>query len=378
MREGPTPAPTWHVVRDVLICPHSRTKLRLATHSELELVRQKAAASESSGRPGGSSSSEIEAVLVSEEGGYAYCVADGILELVRDRAFMLEDSDDIVAGNALAAEKQQVRDFYDAFGWEKDAGVYYDTLVHEDLRTLSLEYAHRCHLRVMRYLNRSKGELLLDVGSGPVQYPDYRAFHEPFSYRICVDISQRALQEAKTNIGDRGIYVLADATNLPLADGSVDAVVSLHLLYHIPSDEQQLALTEILRVLKPGSLAVLVYLWGFRSPIGSSLYWLRGAAKNHRRISRVRGLRQLFPDKPQLYVYSHDLGWLRHAAEDSELDIRAYRSLSPTFMKLFVHERLLGRQILNGVAALEDRLPHLMGRLGRYPLIVARKPPLSL
>lgn len=346
--------------------------MRLATDAEFELIRDRAGSLQS-GRDTAPSPSRVEAVLVSQDGRFAYCVIDGILELVPGSAIRLGGPDDGDADESLAPAKQQVRDFYDAFGWEKDEGVYHDTLVHEDLRSLSLEYARKCHLRVKKSLTRSGGKFLLDVGSGPVQYPEYREFDEFFEYRICVDISRRALREAKANVGDRGIYILADATNLPFANNAVDAVVALHLLYHIPSDEQQVALAEIERVLRPGSLAVLVYLWSFRSPIGKSLYWLRQmVAQDHKRITHVPGLRELFPDKPQLYVHTHSLAWLRDAS-NLELDVRAYRSLSPTFMKLFIHEHLLGRQILRGIVIFEDRLPRLAGRLGRYPLLIGRK-----
>jgi len=48
----------------------------------------------------------------------------------------------------------------------------------------------------------------------------------------------------------------ADACALPLADRSVDAVVSANLLEHVPDDSR--ALREIARVLKPGARAVIV------------------------------------------------------------------------------------------------------------------------
>jgi ubiquinone/menaquinone biosynthesis C-methylase UbiE/uncharacterized protein YbaR (Trm112 family) len=365
-----TAVPRWHAILDILVCPRGGGRIRPATDAELEawnvdgtaLARVKDA---SSG----------DALLVSEDGRFGYRVVDGILELTPDSAISLVDSHG-GASEVVTAAKQQVRDFYDEFGWEKEDGVYHDTLVHEDLRRLSFEYAHKSHVRVRRCLSRSGGKFLLDVGSGPVQYPDYRDFQDPFEFRICVDISRRALLEAKSNIGDRGIYVLADATRLPFRDDAIDAVVSLHLLYHIPAEEQHLALAEITRVLRPGSLAVLVYLSPFRTPVGRFLYRLtHDAASEHSRLSRVPGLRNVIPDKPDLYVHSHGRRWFRDTVRDVDLDIRVYRTLSPTFMKLLIHERLLGQAITNGVVALEERFPHVMSRVARYLLLVARKPP---
>lgn len=62
-----------------------------------------------------------------------------------------------------------------------------------------------------------------------------------------------------TLLGDKGIYILGDVTNLPLVDGCMDSIVSLHTLYHVPADEQSEVLAEIYRLLKPRGTAVIVY-----------------------------------------------------------------------------------------------------------------------
>ena len=55
----------------------------------------------------------------------------------------------------------------------------------------------------------------------------------------------------------------ADACNLPLADGSVDAIVSANLLEHIADDDA--ALREVRRVLRPGASATIVVPAGART-----------------------------------------------------------------------------------------------------------------
>ena len=77
--------------------------------------------------------------------------------------------------------KQQVRQFYDQVGWQKVAGDQYQNARYEDLRPVSAEYIHRCHLRVGRHLAPA-GRFLLDAGSGPVQYPEYLTYSQ--GYRL--------------------------------------------------------------------------------------------------------------------------------------------------------------------------------------------------
>ncbi len=54
----------------------------------------------------------------------------------------------------------------------------------------------------------------------------------------------------------RALLVLADVRALPLTSGSLDAVVALNVLEHVPEDRA--VLQQIRRVLRPGGVAVLV------------------------------------------------------------------------------------------------------------------------
>ena len=99
--------------------------------------------------------------------------------------------------------KQQVREFYDQIGWSQVGDGLYQNARYEDLRPVSRDYIHNCHMRVKRHL-APKGDILLDAGSGPVQWPDYLTYSEDYRYRLCADISITALKEARTRLGDKG------------------------------------------------------------------------------------------------------------------------------------------------------------------------------
>ena len=105
--------------------------------------------------------------------------------------------------------KQRVRDFYDEIGWRQDGEGLYQNARYEDMRPVSRDYIHRCHLRVNRHI-ASSGNLMLDAGSGPVQWPEYLTYSENYKYRLCADISITALKEARTRLGDKGLFVVAD------------------------------------------------------------------------------------------------------------------------------------------------------------------------
>ena len=44
--------------------------------------------------------------------------------------------------------KQKVREFYDEIGWSRESSGYYQNARYEDLRPVSAEYIHKCHLRI--------------------------------------------------------------------------------------------------------------------------------------------------------------------------------------------------------------------------------------
>ncbi len=154
----------------------------------------------------------------------------------------------------------QVRQFYNQIGWSMQSDGFYQNARYEDLRPVSAEYIHRCHLRVNRHIQES-GKYLLDAGCGPIQYPEYLTYSTNYQYRLCVDISIVALIEARKRIGNHGLFVVADVSQLPFNNNTIDGAVTLHTFHHLPLDKQQKAYHEIHRLIKPGASAVVVNGW---------------------------------------------------------------------------------------------------------------------
>lgn len=107
------------------------------------------------------------------------------------------------------------------------------------------------------------GGTVLDAGcSSGYLLADLAAVRPP-QVLVGVDLVASGLRRAKGLVPSANL-ALADVCDLPVADGSVDAIVSSNLLEHVPDDRK--ALSEFMRVLKPGGIAAVVV------PAGPGVY----------------------------------------------------------------------------------------------------------
>ena len=290
--------------------------------------------------------------------------------------------------------KQQVKDFYDQVGWQAVSEGVYQNAHYEDLRPVSREYIHRCHLRLLRHIKPS-GRFLLDAGSGPIQYPEYLEYSRGYARRVCADISFTALKEARGRISEHGLYVVCDVANLPFQAQAFEGVVSLHTIHHLPEDEHLQAFGELYRCLAPGCTVVVVNGW----PSSRLMRWAEPFIHLNRRL---RGLpRRLagkarsqseedgdfgasrsaprtshsVPDTPKgTFTSRHDAAWVKgEVGRLMPVEIRVWRSVSVRFLRNFIHPWLVGRLWLRLLFWLEERFPHWFGENGQYPLIIIRK-----
>ncbi len=116
-----------------------------------------------------------------------------------------------------------------------------------------------------------EGGTVVDLGSGPGEILVRLAALAPSLKLTGVDVDEemvaRAQRKAERRIQPGGLrrpqFVVADAAALPLADESVDLVVSSYAVHHLP--DRHAARAEIMRVLKPGAKAII---WDVVSPHG--------------------------------------------------------------------------------------------------------------
>jgi SAM-dependent methyltransferase len=295
------------------------------------------------------------------DGQYRYAVIHGVFVLMPDRT-----------NTDWTEEKEDVKRFYDSFGWEQTAdGEFADTALFVNSSPVPRRYTRRCNLRINHFLPKS-GRYLLDAGSGPIPHAEYLTFHEGYSRRICVDFSLTALLQAQRKLGNRGIYILGDLTNLPVADGAVDAAVCCHVLYHVPAQQQATAMEQLARVLQPGGKAIVVYRWE-NSPlawrIGRCFELLKrvnpGGAADRNEELRAAAL--------PLYFHPHSKEWLMSGRWSFDFDLACFRLIDNFMMGKYVGEGLLWKIVTTMLFYWQVLMPRFTGLHGLYPLIIIRK-----
>ncbi len=277
--------------------------------------------------------------------------------------------------------KREVREFYDRVGWQEASDGFYQNASYEDLRPVSHEYIHKCHLRVARHLHPT-GYYFLDAGSGPIQYPEYLEYSRGYRYRVCADLSMVALQEARKRIGAHGLFVVSDIAHLPFKSGLFDSAVSLHTIHHLPPEDHLLAYQELHRTLAESGKSVVVNSW-VNPPLNIfTKFWVNV-------IKRLRSSSAITVSSPSqplssdsevrtkargTYIRKHDVAWLQtEVGSRMPINIWCWRSVSVTFLRTFIHPRLGGKWLLRLIYGLEELFPHFLGKYGQYPLVVMSK-----
>ena len=115
----------------------------------------------------------------------------------------------------------------------------------------------RKHTDVIRALMPLKGRRVLDVGCGDGTLTRFLAREGAIATGI--DISTETLKRARAAEPVPGAdYQEGRGEKLPFDDGSVDGVLYMNALHHVPVPVQKTAIAEAARVLKPGGMLVAI------------------------------------------------------------------------------------------------------------------------
>ena len=143
--------------------------------------------------------------------------------------------------------------------------------------------------RLRAVLRPEPGERVLEIGPGTGYYTlDMAAWLEPDGAVEIFDLQQKFLDHTMRRAAERGIANViptqGDATALPYEDDSMDAVVLTAVLGEIP--DQDAAMAEIARVLRPGGRLVVGELVGDPHFTSSGALERRGAVAGLRLVER--------------------------------------------------------------------------------------------
>jgi len=226
-------------------------------------------------------------------------------------------------------------------GWmTADSAERYDTQVEvllngtaNAMRRQALPPLHEAFQgRDQRKLN------LLDIGCGTGRFLDFVKQAWPRITAIGLDMSEAYVRHAKRHLRRRlrTSLVVGKAEAIPVPDCSQDAVTSIFLFHELPPKVRRNALTECVRVLKPGGRLVIV----------DSLQ--RGDQPDY------EGLLDLFPQNyHEPYYSSYTKENFRELAADCDLkyveDAKAFVSKvmvfdKPSQRRKLGHRCLIGKQ----------------------------------
>jgi SAM-dependent methyltransferase len=188
---------------------------------------------------------------------------------------------------------------------------------------------------------------------------------------IGVDVSENMLQAAhERHAGADALFVQGDATCTPLASASVDTVVMLGGIHHVPARARLFG--EIARILKPGGRLI------YREPVSDFALW-RGLRAV---IYRLSPMLNQATERPLVYEETVPV------LEQAGLRSQRYRTYGLLGFCLFMNSDVLFfnrafrfvpgiRAITRASARIDDALLALPGlrRAGLQVIGVAQKPP---
>jgi len=269
--------------------------------------------------------------------------------------------------------KTAVRRHYEEYGWHPAGEGRFQESRFVDPRAVMADYYAASHVDAGRAF-AAGGQYFLDAGCGGHPMADYG---RAYARHVCVDFSPLGLARARARLGRRGLYVVADVVHLPFKPGVFGGAVNAYNLFHVPREEQPGALRELIRVLRTGAPAVILYgratsrLWAaVRTPLVRCFPGLRPL--KHRLLGTV-------PPPPgvgDLYYFAFPPRWFRRALDAlgvREGDVRCLRLVDERFTRRAVPDNALGRAVVRALRALERRWPHALAPLAAHYLVTFRR-----
>ncbi len=259
--------------------------------------------------------------------------------------------------------EQIVSKFYNTVGWETVDGLSVDAIMFEDLRTHSEKYVHKCRERVLRFIPEH-GVNMLDMASGPIEFQDYVNYSKNFEKRYCVDLSSTALEMAKGRIGDHGVFLHGSFFDIPLQENFFDCALSVHTIYHMDKDKQEVAVRKLLHVTKPGKPVIIVY-------SNPTVLFITPAQRLFKKIKRI--FKKSNEQENPLYLHMNPIQWWNRFSDIADVKTFPSRSFNANIHKRLIPDNKLGGMMLDMLFRLEELFPKFFAKHFQSPIIVLTK-----
>tara|TARA_B100000795_G_scaffold128200_1_gene95525 strand:+ start:285 stop:1082 length:798 start_codon:yes stop_codon:yes gene_type:complete len=256
--------------------------------------------------------------------------------------------------------EKSVSTYFNNGGWKNIDGDTKDAVLYDDLRDSAKDYVKNTRLRVLEHID-CKGDFILDMASGPIQFKEYLEYSKNFKKRYCVDLSSDALKEAKKKIGSHGVFFNESFFDINFKKDFFDCSLSLHTIYHIKKELQEEAVRKLISITKPGRKIIIIY----ANPLAIDSL-----------LSRT--YKKLFKNKknaqtPVLYFHAFPLRWWNRFEDEALIKLYPWRSFSATAQKALFPNNKLGSKMFSLLFSLENKFPKFFVRFFQYPMIILEK-----
>ena len=260
---------------------------------------------------------------------------------------------------------KSIREFYDEIGWNLVGDTTTDAIINENFTDVATDYVHKVRGRIGDALG--SGQDLLDIGCGPIQYPEYLAYSGNFEKRICVDLSIKALEIAKSKLGEHGVFFVGDYLDIETGHEPYSGATLINVLYHVDLNLQEKLVRKIISELASGATLVVVY--SNPKSFSSRLNMVLVFAK---RVFRLFFQRKNFTSQSNpIYFKRHELNFWRLFESECDVKVMAWRTFTPAIEKVLFRKFFMGKGLLDLLFRIEKL--KFWAKIAEYQIVTLKK-----
>jgi ubiquinone/menaquinone biosynthesis C-methylase UbiE len=259
-----------------------------------------------------------------------------------------------------------ISNFYNTKGWTEKGGHTLDAIAFEDLRDCAINYLIKCRLKLLEYIPAS-GDYFLDMASGPIQYKEYLSYSKNYKKRFCVDLSEAALIEAESKIGQHGVFLHGSFFDLKFEDNFFDCIVSIHTIYHIDKELQESAIRKMISIVKHDRPIIIIYS-NPNSGVRKLSKFFKKVLNNFKLIDNNK-----VPGEGELYFYTHPLDFFKRFNDVATVEISPWRTFGTEVQKKIFPNNIIGKILFKFLFFFETHFKKTCNHLALYPIIILRK-----